>query len=158
MTRAREGRTEQGLESLLRTVVPFWNHGQPKASEQDNQTCVWEKAHQKWSEYSSRERNHREGGHCKESCIPGGKEDSQATNSFKGSGHLSVANYFQAWIMLETKPSTLAERLLLLPSPGGKCYPSDRQSQVIIHSFIQKMYFLCTNQNRCSGRKMGTGP
>lgn len=59
--------------------------------------------------------------------------------------------------MLETKPSALAERLLLLPSPGGKCYPSDRQSQVIIHSFIQKMYFLCTNQNRCSGRKMGAG-
>lgn len=57
--------------------------------------------------------------------------------------------------MLETKPSSLAKKLLL-PSPGKKFYPSDRQSQVI-HSFIKNKYLLCVNQNRHTGSEKGTG-
>lgn len=58
--------------------------------------------------------------------------------------------------MLETKPSSLEERLLLLSSPKRKFYPLARQSQVI-HSFIQNKYLVRTNQNRLSDSKPGTG-
>ena len=71
----------------------------------------------------------------------GGKTDKPPIGE---SRNLSLGNYFQARKMLETKPSTLAERLLLLPSPGEKFYPPGRQSKVI-HSFIQKIYLLCSN-------------
>ena len=46
----------------------------------------------------------------------GGKTDKPPIISERR--NLSLGNYFQARKMLETKPSTLAERLLLLPSPG----------------------------------------
>ena len=45
----QKGQMDQGLESLLRTGVIFRSHWQPKAGKQDNRTCVWERARQKWS-------------------------------------------------------------------------------------------------------------
>lgn len=90
----------------------------------------------------------------KRTTSPEGKKDRPPIVS--ESKHLRLDNYFQARITLETNPSSLEERLLLLSAPKGKFYPSDRQSQVI-YSFIQNKYLLRTNQNRPSGSKPGTG-
>lgn len=76
--------------------------------------------------------------------------------SFLREQTLSFGNHSQARIMLENKAIFSSRKACMLPSPGKTFYPSGRQSQVV-PSLIKNQYLLCTNQNRHSGGRKGTG-